>query len=364
MIKAHRKFATPTMRRSSRVYLNDLNFAKQQQVIDFLRLCHDVTQYFVDVFWARQDFSAKLADLPTVHLATKRFGITTRLSQALAKQAKEVVRSAHANHGSKPNIRRHVVTLYRHFVKVMPFTGHFDWAVNLIGSGAPRLTLPVHSTQHLNHKLEDGWALSKTIRLGQRQGRIFVDFLLEKPAPALKRAGRVVGMDSNYKNGLVLSDGQTTGKEAYNTIQTFSKRQKRTRAQIKSLVFAAIRKIDLSGIRVLVIEDLKNVRCHTRGKFPRTLNRRLSHWLYGAYATRLEQRCEEEGVQLQRKDPWKTSQRCYPCGKWDRRNRRGDRFVCVNCGHSDHADFNSSKNLEFLGLAGIYGFRSLPNSCQ
>ena len=36
----------------------------------------------------RQDFSADLADLATVHRGRDRFGITTRLAQALAKQAK------------------------------------------------------------------------------------------------------------------------------------------------------------------------------------------------------------------------------------------------------------------------------------
>jgi hypothetical protein len=46
-------------------------------------------------------------------------------------------------------------------------------------------------------------------------------------------------------------------------------------------------------------------------------------------------------------------------------NRRGDRFLCVECGHTDHADFNAAKNLEELAMAGIYGFRSPQNpKCQ
>jgi transposase len=34
----------------------------------------------------------------------------------------------------------------------------------------------------------------------------------------------------------------------------------------------------------------------------------------------------------------------------------------VHCGHRDQADLNASKNLEFLGLAGVYGLRLLPSS--
>ncbi|HIH96586.1 MAG TPA: hypothetical protein HA348_03785 [Thermoplasmata archaeon] len=44
----------------------------------------------------------------------------------------------------------------------------------------------------------------------------------------------------------------------------------------------------------------------------------------------------------------------------DRRNRRGERFLCLRCGHETNADCNASRNLEALGLAGVYSLRSLP----
>ncbi len=47
-------------------------------------------------------------------------------------------------------------------------------------------------------------------------------------------------------------------------------------------------------------------------------------------------------------------------GNIDRRNRRGERFVCLNCGYTTNADYNASMNLEALGLAGVYSLRSLP----
>ena len=361
MRKAHKKFSQPTMRRSSRVFLNDLNTNKTAKLVAFLALCHDVTQYFVDLFWQRQDTSSSLADLATVHRATERFGITTRLGQALAKQAKELLRAGRERNGRKPRIRRHTVTLYSHFVKIEAFDGAFDLAVKLTGSGAPRMVVPVNGTKHLNDKLDAGWKVGNSIRLGRIKDRLFIDFILEKPRPKLKPEGGVVGLDSNYKNGFVLSDEQRVGAEAYDLINSFNKRQKHTHEHVKSLVLATLKRIDFSTIKMLVIEDLKKVKSNTRGKFPRTLNRRLSHWLYASVADWLQRRCEELGVRLERKDPWKTSQRCAVCGKWDRRSRRGDKFKCMHCGHTDYADRNASKNLEFLGLAGIYGFRWLQN---
>jgi len=367
MIKAHKKSPKALMRRSSRVYLNDLNTGKVKTLKEFLCLCHDVTQYFVDLFWQRQDFSARLADLDTIHRATERFGITTRLAQALAKQAKECVRSvAKRTPKRKPELHNHTATLYYHFVTVEPYNGDaFDFAIKFGGSGAPVVLIPCKSTAHLNSFLNDGWKLSRTIRLGRRGDKLFVDFLLEKERPALKQDGRVVGMDSNYKAGFVFSDGQVVGQEIYAKIQPFQKRQKHTYAEVKSLVGHALKQVDLSNVKVLCVENLKCVKHGKRGKFSRGFNRRLSHWIY-SYTSRLqEQDCEEQGVRLERKSPFKTSQFCRMCGKWDRRNRKGSKFLCVNCGHEDDADHNSSKNLELLGVAGKYGLRSLtsPQPC-
>ena len=215
-------------------------------------------------------------------------------------------------------------------------------------------------------------------------------------------------MDSNYKNGLVFSDGQTTGDGIYKRTQEFAKPQKHTKAEIKSMIGAALKQIDFSQIKAIAVEDLKKVKSgrsaraarvsradatSTRGTFsqghavwgsprrvrcPRRFNRRLSHWLYKYSETLLERKCEELGIEVIRKNPWKTrgcgvnrihafispvSQFCRHCFKWDRRNRRGDKFLCVNCNHGvEHADFNASKNLELLGLLGFYGIHDLQSS--
>ncbi|MGL5066109.1 MAG: zinc ribbon domain-containing protein [Microcoleus sp.] len=355
------------MKRTARIYLNDLNRGKSGVLRQFLYRCHDVMKYFVDLFWQRQDFAGKLADLPTIHQAKAKFGITTRLGQALAKQAGECVRSGHKkDRKRKPQLRRHTVTLFYHFVTIEPFKGKgFDWCVKLIGSGAPKLVIPIKSTAVINRRLADCWKMSKTIRMGLRKGRLWIDLLLEKERPEEKTEGRVVGMDSNYKNGVVFSDSQVVGENIYQRIQEFKKRQKHTHAEIKSMLGQALKKVDWSSIQVLSIEDLKKVKHGKRGTFSRVFNRRLSHWLYRTLVQLLERKCEEEGVQLVVKDPFKTSQFCSNCNRWDRRNRKGDRFKCVHCDYQSHADSNAAYNLELLGVAGVYGLRSyLSSKCQ
>ena len=350
------------IKRSARIYLNDLNAGKRLALVQFLRLCRDVQQFFIDLFWQRQDFTGALTELPLIHRAVNRFGITTRLSQAMAKQAKEIIASRRTFKVSKPRLRRHVATLFYHFFNVETFAGEgFDWCVKFTGSGAPRLVAPFKSTAVVNRRLREGWTISKTIRLGRDGRRLWIDLILEKERPAPKHRGEIVGMDSNYKAGFVFSNGEQVGREIYDRIQQFGKRQKHTFAEIDSMVGRALNQVDWPSIRILAIEDLERVKHGRRGTSPRHLNRRLSHWLYRPSAARIERHCEEHGVTLEYKGPWKTSQRCPACGKWDKRNRRGDIFLCVECGHTDHADLNAAKNLEELAMAGIYGFRFPQN---
>ena len=369
MIKRHKKSNVPLMRRSARIYLNDLNARKAETLRQFLHLCHDVTQYAVDLFWQRRDCSSQLADLETVHRIRDRFGITTRLAQALAKQAKETIRSAKANGFSrKPRLRKHTVTLYSHFARLEAYhQAHFDYAAVLTGSGAPKgLAVPFQSTRLVRRRLKDGWRLDNTLRLGRTGKRLWLDIVLvmERPAPYRWKRPRTVGMDANYVAGFVFSDGQHVGQDIYDRIQTFAKRQKHTFKEISDLVGKALHQVNWSRIDVLVLERLRHVKTGRRGTFSRRFNRRLSHWLYKASEQRIRQHCEESGIVVKQKNPWKTSQCCSRCLKWDRRSRKGERFACVFCGHEAHADFNAARNLAFLETVRVYGLGNLKNNNQ
>ena len=204
MIKRHKKSKAPLMRRTARIYLNDLNARKAERLKDFLHRCHDVTQYAVELFWQRRDFSSQLADLETVHRIRDRFGITTRLAQALAKQAKEIIRSAKANgFNRKPRLRRHTVTLYSHFVRLEAYhQAHFDHAAVLTGSGAPKgLTVPFHNSRLIRRRLKDGWRLDNTLRLGRTGKRLWLEVILvmERPKPYRWKRPRIVGMDRAFE---------------------------------------------------------------------------------------------------------------------------------------------------------------------
>jgi putative transposase len=352
------------MTRSSRVFFEDLNVGKVAELKPFIVHMSDVQRFFVDQTWQRQDFSGKMPDLPWIHKGRDRFSIPVRLAQPMAKQAVEVVCSQHKKDvKAKPRLRSNVITLYSHHIEMQDFQGkYFDKCIMLKGAGSPTLILPFHSHPHLNRLIDKGWDIQNTVRLGLKKGKIYADLIFKKAKPEHRTDGEVIGMDSNYKAGFVLSDGQVLGTELYEEIQTYGKRKKRTHSRTKQLTNIAVKELDLRDLKVFVHEDLKHVKSKKRGTFSRQLNRRLSHWQYAHFVTRLSQDLEEAGVCVWKVNPAYTSQFCRMCYKWDRRNRNEDVFLCKTCGHSDHADLNAAKNMELLGLVGAYGLHSLEGA--
>jgi putative transposase len=352
------------MTRTSRVYLSDINTSKITNLKSFVMHCTDVQRFFVDQTWQRQDFTGRMPDLPYIHKGRDRFGIPVRIAQPMAKHAAESVASqVKKNIKRKPRLRNNVITLYSHHIRIEEFDGvFFDKCIRLKGAGAPTILLPFHSHPHLNRLVDKGWDIQSTVRIGLKKGKIYVDLIFKKNKPDRKKNGEVIGLDSNFKAGYVTSDGQIVGDKIYDEIQTYGKRKKRTHARTKQLTNMAVKEIDLDNVQVVVLEDLKNVKSGKRGTFPRQFNRRLSHWQYAHFISRFEQYLEESGVCVWKVNPAYTSQFCRMCYKWDRRNRKGDIFLCRTCGHCDHADVNAAKNMELLGLAGAYGIRLLEGA--
>ena len=76
------------------------------------------------------------------------------------------------------------------------------------------------------------------------------------------------------------------------------------------------------------------------------LNRSLSASAPGRALEMLKRKCKV----FIKVNPVRTSQECSKCGHTDPKNRTTQSlFVCGNCGHTENADFNASKNIENRG---------------
>lgn len=346
------------MIRSVRI-VSPLNKGKTEQVHNFLVEYHDCVSYFVSRLWAEHKLKGTYLNSEYINAAKGKFNLTARLIQCAGKQALEIVKSQRKlskTQQTMPRLRCLIANLDSRFWNIAEDSNSFNWL--RLQSGFTSF-LPFKKTRMWSKWANKGFKLSKSIRLLKKKDRIFIEFFFEKDAPEKKAEGKVEGLDLGYVNLAVCSDGQKVGESLNNYVRGFAKRERHTHEQIKNRALCELKKLDLSNTKELVIEDLKNVKSGTREMFSREHNRHLSHWLYAKVTGWLEQRCEEQGVRLTRVSPWKTSQFCRFCGKWDRRNRRGDKFKCVHCGHEEQADSNAAQNMKLLGLAGVYSLRSL-----
>jgi IS605 OrfB family transposase len=182
-----------------------------------------------------------------------------------------------------------------------------------------------------------------------------------KKRPELRTEGKVIGIDRGFRKAFVTSDGQEIGAELRDQIRRKDKRSKTARSQIKTELFRHLKRLRLGGVQTIVLEDLRYIKHGKQGTFSRQINRLLSFWSLTRAVNWLRCRCEELGVRMTFVSPYKTSQRCHRFGKIDSGNRKRERFRCVNCGYEDDADYNAAKNLEYLGLAGVYRLR-LPSN--
>ena len=260
-----------------------------------------------------------------------------------------------------PLLRRKVATLDNRFVKIEEFKGEaFDLALRF-ASGMPKITIPINQTAHMNRLWGHGWQSGSTIRLGMNRQGVWIELIFEKRRPELRAEGKVIGIDRGFRKAFVTSDGQEIGAELRDQIRRKGKRSKTSYYHIRTELFRCLKGLKLEGVKTIVLEDLRYIKHGKRGTFSREVNRLLSFWSLTRARDWLRRRCEELGVRIIFVSPYKTSQRWRRCGKIDSRNRKGERFRCVSCGHEDDADHNAAKNLEYLGLAGVYSLRLLPN---
>ena len=110
---------------------------------------------------------------------------------------------------------------------------------------------------------------------------------------------------------------------------------------------------------VIVLEDLqlKNMTRKAKGKGKAAksgLNKSILDSCLGKIRQQLEYKALLYGSRIEYVKPHYTSQMCSVCGCIDRANRKSQAvFKCVGCGYEENADFNASKNIRNLFVAGV-----------
>jgi IS605 OrfB family transposase len=360
--------------RSSSVSLKFANLGKIADLTRFVSEYRNVVSEFVNILWQMEKLPKLLPVGITSQIST---WISARAVQAAGKQASGIVRGTREKQRrrlyriellekegaflkarklrkkyeetsiSKPNIAKINPDLDSRFVEIrFDEPNSFDGWVLLRSLGAKlKLDLPFRRTKHLNEMISKGM-MKGFVRLSETG----MSFTFEIEKPLLRVAGNTLGIDIGLNKVISCSDGHQTQSDTHGwdlpkIVQRLSRRKKGSggfrRAQTlrKNFINWSINQLQLSGIKQINIEAIKNIRYKT--KFSRV----LSHWTYTEIFDKLRSVSEELGVLVHEINQAYTSQRCSCCGWVRKSNRQGSNFKCGKCGYAADSDLNAAKNI-------------------
>ena len=347
------------MVRSSVLNLNNLTQHKQDNINTLITEYQSFMQKVVNALWNRNIFEGRYVGK---HLYIEiKSDLTERYKQCAAKQAFQIVKSQREKEiKTKPTVHNVSLELDSRFTSIENSKASkiYDmWLKLSILNGKP-IYIPSKKHYHFNRLVENGWIQKRSCRVRKSKKGLFLDVLFEKNILENKPDGEIVGLDCGYRKLAVLSNGQMVGTQLKAQITTFYKRKKSHKI-IADYIHHELKKIDFTTIKILVVEDLLNVKKNKKRKFTCHTNRLLSNWAYRLTLNKLEMLCNENRVQIAYRHPAYTSQVCNHCKVRDKTSRKDERYECHHCGRKVDADYNASMNIrDFWLVQGQYGVLS------
>lgn len=121
-----------------------------------------------------------------------------------------------------------------------------------------------------------------------------------------------------------------------------NKRKLKAQKRIQQQISQAISQVVKTQKPTTIVTERLDIRGKSKSK---GMSRLVSYWMRGSLKERLSYLALVKGFHHEQVNPAYTSQMCPTCGFIDKKNRAGDTFQCLNCGHRDHADRVAAINL-------------------
>lgn len=133
-------------------------------------------------------------------------------------------------------------------------------------------------------------------------------------------------------------------KSAKRLLKKRSGKEKRFANDVNHCVSKAIVKKAKRTERGIALEELTGIRSRVRLRKPQRTQ--LHSWSFADLGSKIAYKAEMHGVPVVYVDPRNTSRQCSCCGHIDKGNRKTqDKFLCIACGFSAHADVNAAVNI-------------------
>lgn len=356
------------MKRSSKYTLKFLTKRKKERLNQMLNIYEQYLQKTIDLMWNKK--------IPLVkNLSSKNIDWMDNLGgqykNLIYKQASEIVRGCKLRKGNrvKPVVKKLTISFDKRMINIenskttefnkwirlkLPFITEKK---NKVNGKMIREELLIPLKEHRHSLKFIDWKLSNVVKLNKN----FIELVFNNPDLELKTEGRVIGIDQGYKNLLTTSDNKYIGKDFNKIYEKIARKKQYSKAFWKLLIHRNNEinrlinsELDLRDIKEVVIEELKDIKRGTKGKFNKKFNNKLQRWVCAKCTSKLERFLEENRVLLTKVNPAYTSQTCNLCGFRHKKNRKGEIFLCLNCGHTEHADTNAGKVLSQMGVYSPY----------
>ena len=337
------------MIRRSQISITESNLGKLSTLDKIFEESKRVVNLYINEIWKINDFSSKFI---TFNVDT---WFSARLQQCLGKQALEIVKSQRKKKKrTKPLFNKNVINLDSRFIDVQYNKNTFDiwFKLNCIGN---KISLNLPGKKHKHFLKYNNWKTKKSYRLRKFNNKYFIDMMFEKEAPEFKLSGDSIGIDIGYKKLIAISENKTYDLGLESVYNKISRKKQGSKAFQRSLterdnkINQTINTLPFKNIRVIVAEDLKNIKHKSKGKIYKKFNNKLQRWSYLKVLNMLSLKCDEQGIYFHKIDPAYTSQMCSSCGFIHKDNRYGEKFLCLKCKNTMDADYNAAKNILTLG---------------
>jgi putative transposase len=145
------------------------------------------------------------------------------------------------------------------------------------------------------------------------------------------------------------SKKRRTRKNARRAIKRSSNKESRFRRDTNHVISKKLVALAKDTNRGIALEDLKGIR--ERTQFRKRQRARIGSWAFAQLRSFITYKGILAGVSVVTVDPRNTSRTCNKCGHCEKANRRSQaEFLCVACGHTDHADLNAALNIRARAL--------------
>jgi len=352
------------IRRSVRCSLKFSNTGKLNTLSKVLAEYGKVVNTFTDCFWdngcpKKSELLKPIVDLPDSWLSA-------RLRKVAAREAIDLVssvRNRKGKPGGKPshsgksmNVSSTIASL-----DLSDSAPSFDAWVSLRSIGNKvRLDLPVRLHKHFHKWADAGERLESYVIT-----RDSVQFCFEVETGPKKDPTSCIGVDTGIKALASVSTGDQYGQDIESIIDRVhrcehgSKGQRRASNTLRQRMSEVAKEVT-SEATLVVVENLKGITNKPKRRLGKSMRRSIGRWNVGYWRQRLEMTCQERNVSFRTVSPYQTSITCSSCGHIDRKNRQGEVFRCLTCGHEDNADVQASRNILTRFLTGPYGAGCKP----